>query len=195
MFKVDLDDRVLKPFEDIFGLHDIHSDSGYKIEKDEAEGLYQYFIDLKENEIIKIPFIKINLEIQSIRQLIDTETNLYMTASVQNVMVDLLNRYLIREGKQKYPEVNIVKSYIVEILKRFDDVNKFMSEKNIGEENFDKCLKHHILNAQFRSNIFAIMQKYKKEGRQLKQILGAIHLCSPTEHHVHITIDLEKKFL
>ena len=91
LLKVDLDDKVVDCFEDIFGLHDIHSDSGYKIEKDEAEGLYQYFIDLKENEIIKILSIKINLELQSIRQLIDTETNRYMTASVQNVMADSLD--------------------------------------------------------------------------------------------------------
>ena len=54
-------------------------------------------------------------------------------------------------------------SYIVERLKGIDCVNKFMSEKNIGEENFDKCLKHRILNVHIRSNIFAIIQKYKKE--------------------------------
>ena len=83
-----------------------------------------------------------------------------------------------------------MKSYIVERLKGIDYVNKFMSEKNIGEENFDKCLKHHILNAQFRSNIFAIMLKYKEVGFQLKQILEAIHLSSPTQHYVHIVIDL-----
>ena len=105
-------------------------------------------------------------------------------------MVDSLNRYLIREGKHKYPEVYIMKYYIEERFNRIDDVNKFMLDKNIWEDKFDKCLKHHILNAQFRSNVFAIMQKYKKEGRQLKQILGAIHLFSPTEHYVHIIIDL-----
>ena len=88
-----------------------------------------------------------------------------------------------------------MKFYIVERLKGIDDVNKFISEKNIGEEYFDMCLMHHILNAQFRSNIFAIMQKYKREGCQLKQILGAIHLCSPTENYVHILIDLENKFI
>ena len=34
LFQVDLDHKVVDCFEDIFGLHDIHLDSGYKIDKE-----------------------------------------------------------------------------------------------------------------------------------------------------------------
>ena len=68
-------------------------------------------------------------------------------------------------------------------------------ENNIGFDNFDMCLKHHILNAHFRSNIFAIMLKYKEAGCQLEKIMGMIYLSSPTQHYVHIIIDLAKTFL
>ena len=61
--------------------------------------VYQYFIDLNSSEIINIPSLKINLELESIRQIIDHESDLYMTASVQNIMVDSLNRYLMKVGK------------------------------------------------------------------------------------------------
>jgi hypothetical protein len=38
------------------------------------------------------------------------------------------------------------------------------------------------------------MHKYKKAGRQLKHLLGTIFVSYPS-HFVHITIDLDKKFI
>ena len=61
-------------------------------------------------------------------------------------------------------------------------------------ENFDICLKHFILDRQFKNNILAIMHKNKKAGHHLKNLLGTIFLSYPA-HFVHIAIDLDKKFI
>ena len=68
-----------------------------------------------------------------------------------------------------------------------------MDEHEIEMEYFEKCLKHFILNCQFSNNIFAIMQKYKKGGHQLKHLLGTILVSNC--HFVHIAIDLDDKFI
>ena len=70
-----------------------------------------------------------------------------------------------------------------------------MDKNTVGEDDFEKCLKHYILDGQLRNNIFAIMRKYKDAGCKLKQILGTIFLPTPFWHYVHIIIDLEKKFI
>ena len=61
LFEVDQDDKVADFFADVFGLHDILLDSIYKIDEEEAKGLYQYFVDLKYNDIIDIQLLKNNL--------------------------------------------------------------------------------------------------------------------------------------
>ena len=82
-----------------------------------------------------------------------------MTASAQNIMVDSLNIYLMKVRKTQFPEVYVMKSYQMEKLRRIDDVKNYMEENKLEEDTFEKCLKHFILDGQFRNNIFAIMRK------------------------------------
>jgi hypothetical protein len=70
-----------------------------------------------------------------------------------------------------------------------------MVENKVGEDKFEKCLKHYILDGLFRNNIFAIMRKYKDTGCELKKILGTIHMSTTCWYYIHIVIDLEKKFI
>jgi hypothetical protein len=129
-------EKVADLFGVIFGLHNIYADSGYQISDTEAHGLFQYFIDLDETEVITILSLKINLELESIHQLIDTETNMFMTASALNIMVDSLNRYLMKVKKTKFPEVYVMKYYQMEKLRRIDDVKEYMNNKEVKKENF-----------------------------------------------------------
>lgn len=99
LFENDKDEKVVDFFGDIFGLHDIYSDSGYQISDTEAQGLFQYFIDLDEDTVIKISSLKIELEEEFIKQLYDKQTNMFMTASELNIMVDSLNRYVMKKRK------------------------------------------------------------------------------------------------
>ena len=194
LFENDEDEKVVDFFGDIFGLHDIYSDSGYQISDKEAQGLYQYFIDLNEDTVIKISSLKIELEDKCIKQLFDKETNMFMTASVLNIMVDGLNRYVMKKRDTEYPEVYVMQSYQIQRLKKIKGMKKFMKEKDMNMENFEKCLKHFIVGCQFKNNIFAIMHKYKEAGQKLKHLVGTIFVSNPG-HFVHITIDLEKKFI
>ena len=114
MFENNKDEKLADLFGDIFGMHDICSDSGYQISDTEALGLFQYFIDLDETEVITILSLKINLELESIHQLIDTETNMFMTASALNIMFDSLKRFLMKVGKTKLPELFVMKSFQME---------------------------------------------------------------------------------
>ena len=73
LFENDKDEKVADLFGDIFGLHDIYSDSGYQITEEEAHVLFQYFIDLNQIEVINIPSLKISLELERISQIIDDD--------------------------------------------------------------------------------------------------------------------------
>ena len=134
LFENDKDEKVDDLFGDIFGLHDIYSDSGYKISEKEAHGLYQYFVSLNPSEVINIPSLKINLELESIHQLIDTATNMFMTESVLIIMVDSLNRYLMNVKKTKFPEVYVMKSYQMEKCRRIDDNKEYMNNKELKKD-------------------------------------------------------------
>ena len=167
LFENDEDGKVVDFFEDIFGLNDIYSDSGYQISDQEAQGLYQYFIDLNEDTVVNISSLKIELEVQCIKRLFDKEKDMFMTASVLNIMVDGMNRYVIEKKKTKFPEVYVMQSYQIQRLKKVKGMKKFMKKKDLNMENFEKCLKHFIVGCQFKSSIFAIMHKYKEAGQNL----------------------------
>ena len=192
-YEINKEDIVDDFFGDIFGLHDIYSDAGFKILDKEAEGLYQYFIDLKEKVVIRNVSLKINLEDECIKQLYDKNTNMFMTTSALNIMVDGLNRYIMKKKKTEFPEVYVMQSYHIQRLTKISEIYDYMDEHEIEMEYFEKCLKHFILNRLFSNNIFAIMQKYKEGGHQLKHLLGSILVADC--HFVHIAIDMKDKFI
>jgi hypothetical protein len=193
LFENDEDEKVVFFFGDIFGLHDIYSDVGYRISDKEAQGLYQYFIDLNEDKVVKKFSLKIELEKQCIKQLFDKNTDMFITARVLNIMVDGLNRYVMKKKETEFPEVYVMQSYQIKRLKKINRMKKVMKETDMSVENFEKCLKHFIVGCQFKNNIFAIMHKYKVAGQKLKHSVGTIFVSSPG-HFFHITIDLEKEF-
>ena len=63
LFENDKDEKVADLFGDIFGMHDIYSDSGYQISDTETQGLFQYFIDLNEDTVVKMSSLNIELEV------------------------------------------------------------------------------------------------------------------------------------
>ena len=117
LFENDKDEKVADLFGDIFGLYDIYSDSGYQISGEEAHDLFQHFIEFNSPEVINILSLKINLEVESIHQLIDTEINMSMTASMMNIMFDSLNRYFMKVKRTTFPEVYVMNSYQIKIEK------------------------------------------------------------------------------
>jgi hypothetical protein len=79
---------------------------------------------------------------------------MFMTASVLNIMVDSLNRYVMKKRETEFPEVYVMKSYQIQKLKKIKGMYKFMQENELKMENFDICLKHFILDCQFKKQYF-----------------------------------------
>ena len=69
-----------------------------------------------------------------------------MTASVLNIMVYSLNRYVMKKRETEFPEVYVMKSYQIQKLKKIKGMFKYMQENEGKMENFEKCLKHFILD-------------------------------------------------